>query len=305
MKKTLLLFEQIETFEQFFATNISHPLVDVYTPYRAVSSQVAHNIRAISKRLPGDFFHRYWLEAWKDNLANYDTIVVFDNAVTPKLLKYIKEHISSQTALKIWLWNVPNEHIDYLKENFDVYCFDKTYSEKQGLSFIEQFYILDNIREEQTELLQDFYFIGVDKGRLEQIYQLAEIIEDSQMTYLFDIFSNARNSDYKGINYLDTKITYSEIIEKIQQSKAIVEINKEGQMGLTLRALESIFFKRKLITTNSCVKNYDFYHPNNIFVLEQSTAEDLIEFMSKPYVSLPESTIEKYSFSNWISTITK
>lgn len=69
MKKTLLLFEQIDSFEQFFASAISDfPNVEVSTPYKKVSSNVMHNIRAVSKRLPIDFIHTFWLEDWKKKI---------------------------------------------------------------------------------------------------------------------------------------------------------------------------------------------------------------------------------------------
>lgn len=307
MKKTLLLFEQIDSFEQFFASAISDfPNVEVSTPYKKVSSNVMHNIRAVSKRLPIDFIHTFWLEDWKKIFNEYKTIVVFDNAITPRLLEFIKKNTLEDSELKIWLWNVPNERIEYLKENFDVYCFDQNYSKEYGLTFLEQFYILDSVNlDEKTDVLRDFYFVGADKGRIQQLDQLAAMIEESELTYLFDVFSDDKQSNRCGINYLDSKITYPEIIKKIQESKVIVEINKEGQAGLTLRALEAIFYGKKLVTNNSNIKKYDFYSPNNILVLGDESSLDLIEFLNKPYQILPKHIIAKYSFSNWLNRMTK
>ena len=61
-KKFLLLFEQIDTFEQFVASNITIDSVEVSTPYKQVVNSCMHNIRAILKRIPGYFFYKYWLE---------------------------------------------------------------------------------------------------------------------------------------------------------------------------------------------------------------------------------------------------
>nr|BAM95159.1 hypothetical protein [Streptococcus suis] len=307
MGKTLLLFEQIDSFEQFFASAISHyPNIEVSTPYKRVSSKIMHNIRAISKRIPIEVTHKFWLEDWKKHLNEYSTIIVFDNAITPRLLEFIKTNISENSELKIWLWNVPNEGIGYLKENFDVYCFDQNYSKEYGLTFLEQFYILDSVNlDEKTDVLRDFYFVGADKGRVKQLEQLASLIEKAKLTYLFDIFSEEKNSNYSGINYLESKITYPEIIKKIQESKVIVEINKNGQAGLTLRALEAVFYGKKLVTNNHHIKDYDFYNPNNILVLDDVNSVDLIEFLNKPYQSVPKHVIERYSFSNWLNCMTK
>lgn len=305
MRKTLLLLEQIDTFEQFFASNVPKKFVDVYTPYKTVRSTTLHNIRAISKRFPGHVLQEYWIEEWKDHLEEYETIVVFDNAITPKLLKYIKKNIPRSTQLKLWLWNVPNKKINYLKDNYDVYCFDKEYAISQNISFIEQFYMFDSVQQSVEEEMLDFYFIGMDKGRVTQLEELAGVIEQSQLTYLFEVFSGQKNSKYSGIRYLDASLAYSEIIKKIKHSKIIVEINKKGQVGLTLRALEALFYEKKLLTNNINVKKYDFYHPNNVFILDNATSEELIDFINKPYHILPRSIIEKYSFSNWVHKITK
>ncbi|MDA5541699.1 glycosyltransferase [Streptococcus thermophilus] len=306
MRKILLLLEQIDSFEQFFAKSVSLPQVEVSTPYKKVHSQMAHKIRAISKRLPFASLHQFWIAEWQKRIDDFDTIVVFDNAVSQKLLEFIKSRITKRTKLKIWLWNVPNERIEYLKENFDVYCFDHNYSKEYGLTFLEQFYILDSVNlDEKTDVLRDFYFVGADKGRIQQLDQLAGMIEESELTYLFDVFSDDKQSNRSGINYLDSKITYPEIIEKIQESKVIVEINKEGQAGLTLRALEAIFYGKKLVTNNHHIKDYDFYNPNNILVLDDVNSVDLIEFLNKPYQSVPKHVIERYSFSNWLNCMTK
>ena len=197
--------------------------------------------------------------------------------------------------------------IEYLKENFDVYCFDQNYSKEYGLTFLEQFYILDSVNlDEKTDVLRDFYFVGADKGRIQQLDQLAGMIEESELTYQFDVFSDDKQSNRSGINYLDSKITYPEIIKKIQESKVIVEINKDGQVGLTLRALESLFFQKKLITNNVHIKNYDFYHPNNIMIWEHGNLkelEKLTNFLGEPYHQLPTTVTDRYSFRAWIKRI--
>ncbi|CXF57553.1 CpsH [Streptococcus pneumoniae] len=69
--------------------------------------------------------------------------------------------------------------------------------------------------------------------------------------------------------------------------------------------MESIFYKKKLITNNKKIINYDFYHPNNILVWEEGKDIKLDEFIQKPYVQLEKDIIDRYSFSNWLSKITE
>ncbi|HHK6560309.1 TPA: glycosyltransferase, partial [Streptococcus pneumoniae] len=103
---------------------------------KKVSNVFMHNFRAIAKRLPGFLFHNWWLEEWSRKLPDYTNIVVFDNAISLKLLEYIDAHKTRSSKLKLWLWNVPNKQVNYLNSNYDVYCFDKTYSENYNLKFV-------------------------------------------------------------------------------------------------------------------------------------------------------------------------
>jgi hypothetical protein len=41
-------------------------------------------------------------------------------------------------------------------------------------------------------------------------------------------------------------------------------------------------YGKKIITDNFSVKNYDFYHPNNIFVTNYVNLEGLVDFLQSP-----------------------
>ena len=45
-------------------------------------------------------------------------------------------------------------------------------------------------------------------------------------------------------------------------------------------------YGKKIITDNFSVKNYDFYHPNNIFVTNYVNLEGLVDFF---YKAIPKS----------------
>ena len=76
------------------------------------------------------------------------------------------------------------------------------------------------------------------------------------------------------------------------------------QVGLSIRFFEGMYYKKKVITDNKMVKNYDFYHPNNIFVLENNY-QDIHDFLKTPYYEISEEIVKKYGFSGWIRKIIK
>lgn len=306
MVKTLIIFEQIESLERYFATEIKREDVDVVAPYKLVNSKIMHQVRALCKRAPFTWVHDFWIDDWKKNLTTYDNIVVFDNTLTKPFLNYLKKNKALSSKIKIWLWNVPSANLTYLKENVDdIYCFDKEYSKKNDLKFLEQFHIL-NLEHSHDNLEKvDFYFIGANKGRQEILEQLAENLEQLKLKYKFEIFGTSNLSDnYKGIVSLKQKIDYYQVLENIKESRVIVEINKKSQSGLTLRALEALFYGKKLVTNNVNIKSYDFYNDSNIYILGEER-ENLKEFLDREYKPIPLDIVKKFSFNNWLSEISK
>ena len=51
------------------------------------------------------------------------------------------------------------------------------------------------------------------------------------------------------------------------------------------------------------VKNYDFYHPNNIFVLDDNNYNLIEDFLNLSYHEISEEIVKKYGFSSWIKQI--
>ena len=48
------------------------------------------------------------------------------------------------------------------------------------------------------------------------------------------------------------------------------------------------------------MKSYEFYHPDNIFILGENKIEDLPEFMEKKYVEIDETIVDKYDCKQWL-----
>ena len=105
------------------------------------------------------------------------------------------------------------------------------------------------------------------------------------------------------INFLKKGISYEENICKMKDADVLVDFINGKHCGLSFRTFEAIGYDKKLITTNAEIKKYDFYNPNNIFVLNNDNLTELNEFLEKPYEPLPIEIKQKYSFTNWIKYI--
>ena len=91
----------------------------------------------------------------------------------------------------------------------------------------------------------------------------------------------------------------------MELTKVIVDIQSPLQTGLTMRTLEMVGLKKKLITTNIDIVNYDFYNPNNIMVISRDNPKLDKRFFESDYVDIPSEIYQKYSITSWILDILK
>ena len=79
-----------------------------------------------------------------------------------------------------------------------------------------------------------------------------------------------------------------------------MDIMADNQNGLTLRPMEAMFFKKKLITNNADIINYNFYNSENIFILGQRPLEEIPAFLDEPVREVPEDILDEYRMENWL-----
>lgn len=97
-------------------------------------------------------------------------------------------------------------------------------------------------------------------------------------------------------------LRYEDCISLFNSSKAVIDCPLPNQNGLTMRTFEVLSLKRKLITTNRNIKKYDFYTPNNIFVVENNEQKIPQEFFETPFDD-SFALDDKYSLANFVSTL--
>lgn len=99
------------------------------------------------------------------------------------------------------------------------------------------------------------------------------------------------------------QINISNSIKLFNNSKSILDIPSNNQFGLPFRTLDAIGLRKKLITTNKDVVNYDFYDPDNVLTIQSGEVDKVKDFLSVPYKPLNESVRKKYSLKFWIKTV--
>ena len=262
------------------------------------------------------------VELNRNNIDKYDIIIVNEIIYPEIIIKYIRQN-NKHCEIIYWLWDSViysgkallydgNKHrklLDSMRKayNFKILSFDKQDCIKYGFiyhnqiaPFFEDFRLI-------RPIVDEVYFCGNDKGRLKNLKVIGTILKRYGIIPHFEVvpgnFGQLDNKGYEDFIFKVAPKSYEELLTETLKRTAILELVQKNQVGITWRALEALFYKRKLITNFKDIKNYDFYRPSNIFILGEDNEKKLSTFLSLPYETIPKEIYEKYTFEGCISHI--
>lgn len=269
-------------------------------------------IRRIFRKLHLDYvgiYQKIWYGNWITDTQKYKRIILFDSVLNINIVKDIQKKFPNSKII-FWFWNSINnskkiKHVEYLKKkNIDIWSFDIEDCEKYHLKYNTQFYFSRKMNKENTLNERDIYFIGYDKGRIKLLERIGSIFDQYKISFLFEVVKDRRKKYLKNEKkyFIKKSKKYDEVLLEIKKSKAILEINSGNQSGLTLRAMESLFYNKKLISNNKKLREYDFYNSDNIFIFNkiEEEIEEIIKFLKKPYNVEVNKYKENYSIQKWL-----
>lgn len=303
--RVLILKKNNTDFEIEFSNAMKTEEVDVYEPFKKVC-KISRYTRALHKRSKINLGFSIWLNDWKRNIKKYDYIIHFDNDVSLETIKWISIHNKGCKQL-LWLWNIPNFNINEYKEYCKIACFDTAFSKANNIYYLKQFFCekilceLQSVKDDNK--MGGIVYIGYDKNRYHILYGIAASLEEMNLSYNF-ILKRSNNSPLKSnkrIRFINDDIEYKKVLAIEKNADAILELNREGQKGITLRALEAMFFEKKLITNNKNIVDCDFYDPLNIFII--GVDKDLRRFMREPYRPIDKKITNEYKYISWLDNI--
>ena len=239
---------------------------------------------------------------------------------TKKIIKIKKLHKNIKIYTYIWD-SVKNKKkaLDLLMESDKFFTFDSIDKEiDKKIKYLPLFYINDykDIAKIQTEFLYDISFIGtIHSDRYSTVKKIDSFANKNNLRTYFYFYSPSRilfffqklfKKDFISVNQDDVSfksLDKDEVLEIIKKSKAVVDIHHPFQSGLTMRTMEMLGAKRKLLTTNKKIVEYDFYDENNISIFERDNVNIDIEFFKNTFTNIDKNVYEKYSISEWLQKI--
>jgi hypothetical protein len=184
----------------------------------------------------------------------------------------------------------------------EVYSFEKDDCEKYNLKFITNWMYPIPLNE-KTSIEYQVFNISSKDNRFPIISKIAIALKEKKINYKIIVFDTENKNSDPNIEYTTKHLSLDEVNNYIQQSQVLLDIIRKGQKGLTFRVFESLTLEKKIITTNQDIKNYDFYNPNNILIIDEKNPNIPIEFFNTNYEKIPEEILNKYTLENWINQI--
>lgn len=275
-------------------------------------------------RLNRRFLHlsikRYFARMIKEMKGrNVDYILIIKGeTMSSSLLEEMKrEFPNAQIILYLWDSVRNNPNIKALIPLFDrALTFDPDDAREDMRLIHRPLFYLDEyaaVAASKTEYTYDACFIGtLHSDRFAVIKRISVAIGGKIYYYMFfhtrllyfahRVFDRAFKSAsismfrFKPLGKTDT-------VRAIASSRAVIDIQHPRQKGLTMRTIEIFGAKRKLITTNESIKQYDLYDPRNILVIDRENCVIDRAFFEKPYAETNSSVYNYYSMNQWISEV--
>lgn len=287
-------------------------------------------------------FFKIILRLWKDNNYlkhisdsyfekvlsraddNYDYVIVLkgESLDRKNLLKFKEKYKSAKFIYYAWdsIKNYP--HIQKYLNLFDrVFTFDDSDArEYDFMNHLPLFYSPDFVNQTAKSSLINrkptIAFLGTvhsDRYKLlGEIYKKHKhdynlkfvLFFPSIIVLLGFIFTNIKDIlKFKLYHFTLRSRNKQEIAAFFSDADAVIDIQHPRQTGLTMRTIECLPLKRKFITTNSRVKDYDFYSVDNFYFIDRKDIKIDSSFFSSPFDDSHSDVVSRYSVDSWVRTL--
>lgn len=141
----------------------------------------------------------------------------------------------------------------------------------------------------------DVLFVGKDKGRLDRLITIYDVLTRKGARCRFFVLESSRKTvdpAREGIVLLDSPMPYRTCQEWIAESNCLLELRCDSRAGETLRASEALIYGKKLITDYTALKDSPDFDSDNLRLLASDDEAEGVElsFMTNTIGVNPEKT---------------
>lgn len=325
LKNSRILFLSVSFFQ--YEKSITQKLIDLgaevdFYDERPYNSNFSKGIIRFNKKLYQLQIHLYYQRILKEiQHKKYNYFLLIKGEAVPEFfLKKIKE-LNPEVQTIYYNFDSLEEYpklVPLLKYFDKKFTFDRKDAHDYGLHFRPLFYLDEykNAKTDQDSQNLDICFIGsahTDRYLIGE--KIKKIADESMLRTYFYYYAMGRfvfllkKIFDKKLKYFNPKkisfkkLSHHQIIDFYKRSKAILDINKPFQNGLTIRTFEALAMGKKLITTNLDVINYPFYTPQNIYAVDRNNIDIELGFFQSEFKELDEKTLYMMSLDSWVECL--
>ncbi|SEQ86923.1 hypothetical protein SAMN02910369_02580 [Lachnospiraceae bacterium NE2001] len=298
--------------------------VDFFDDRPSTNAFVKAVIR-LNKKMVNGYIKRYFNKIMKSvQSKKYDFVFLISGqslSLSKEMIEKIKKSQKNAIFL-LYQWD-SLKNFGYIRDMYPL--FDKCYSfdrddvkNNANLNFLPLFYS-NNYRKigdrKSIDYQYDFCFIGTAHPKkyvyINKISRQLKAVYPNQFIYFYFqspivffyrklVNREMRKARYNEFNYSPLK--GKAFFDIYRKSRCVIDSAQDGQVGLTIRVIEALGAKKKIITTNCDVINYDFYKPENIYVYKGNIDYNDVFFRSE-YKEIEKNVYDKYHIRHWLKTI--
>lgn len=298
--------------------------VDFFDDRPSTNAWVKAAIR-INKNMIHTYIEKYFGEVMKTvHSKEYDVVFLISGqslSFSEEMIEIIKK-CQSKARFVLYQWDsqINFPYIKNVQKYFDkCYSFDRRdIKETPNLRFLPLFYskTYEEIgNKKNMDFRYDFCFVGTAHPKkyklINMMSEQLRSVYPNQFIYFFFpspivyFYRKVMNKELRGAKYNEfhyVPIKGKEMNAIYEASRCVLDSAQAGQFGLTIRVLEALGAKKKLITTNEDIVNYDFYRPENIYLYEGKIDLGNV-FFKEEYREVEKDVYEKYSLRSWLKEI--
>lgn len=240
---------------------------------------------------------------WMSDLQAGRKVVFLDSALNewnlPQLLPH-RQHVI------LFMWNTIKPQQQFImkyRDQLDIWSHDRSDCQQYGFKFNTTFYAPHHGLTPH-EQAHDVVYIGMPKGRQAAVEQIHAQLTDLDRFFHVCVSADQPQRENHGLRISTCFMPYNDYLRHVLASRAVLDVLQPGQDSLTLRAMESIFYEKKLITTYRAIVEEDFYHPDNVYIIDDVNQLDvraIREFLDKPWHPINPAIVQRYTFESWMS----
>ncbi|PKU93120.1 hypothetical protein PG2048B_1553 [Bifidobacterium pseudolongum subsp. globosum] len=281
------------------------------------------SLAKISYRLTDGIIMRYARNlAGRVSKEQYDMVLYMGGmsfCFTRKQFGLIRESSNARFVAYLWDAFANCERFGQCRDLFDdIYSFEAKDCEKYDLKMRPLFYssIYRTIPLESKKYFEyDACFIGSahQVGKFNIVSSIVNKLESQGyrvFKYYFmpsrvaELWCKLTNRCYRAQVFQHKPLNTTQVVDIYTRSKAVIDSPQSGQSGLTMRTLETLGARRKLITANEDVMHYDFARYGDVLVWDNDLNPDTVsDFMYSTYECPPTSVLDSYSIKAFVRTL--